>query len=102
VAGYAFVCEQICNHYASIPLTENAIKQLHLWILQYAEKDDRHRGEYKKIPIRIEAFDGVGKSVGIIFETVSPLETPIKMQELIEWTSHSFEAKTVTAGFRAC
>ena len=93
VAGYAFVCEQICDHYASIPLTENGIKQLHTWLLQYTDKDERHRGEYKKIPIQIEAFDSQGKSIGIIFETTSPFETPIKMRELIEWSNDAFNKK---------
>jgi len=93
VAGYAFVCQQICDNFDSIPFTENAIKQLHTWLLNYSHKDDRHRGEYKKIPIRIEAFDSLGKSLGIIFETTSPLETPIKMQELVFWTSEAFKKK---------
>lgn len=93
VAGYAFVCEQIYDHFASIPLTENAIKQLHIWLLQYTEKDERHRGEYKKIPIPIEAFNAIGKSLGILFETTSPLETPIQMQELLAWTHTAFEEK---------
>lgn len=93
VAGYAFVCEQVCDNYSSIPLTENAIKQLHAWLLQYTDKDSRHRGDYKKIPIRIEAFDFAGKSMGIVFETTSPLETPIKMQELIAWTNNEFGKK---------
>lgn len=94
VAGYAFVCEKICDHYNAIPLTENIIKQLHSWLLQFTDKDDGHRGEYKKIPIRIEAFDAEGKSIGTIFETTSPLETPIKMQELIAWTNNALEEKT--------
>ena len=33
--------------------------------------------------------------MGIIFETVSPMETPIKMQELIAWTNQAFEAKVI-------
>lgn len=93
VAGYAFVCEQISDNYAFIPFNENSIKQLHTWLLKYAEKDDNHRGTYKKVPIRIEAFDIEGKSVGIIFETTSPLETPIKMQKLLAWTNEAFEEK---------
>lgn len=93
VAGYAIVCEEICNRYSSIPLTENAIKQLHIWLLQYSYKDHRHRGEYKKIPVRIEAFDSHGKSAGILFESTPPLETPYKMQELISWTNDAFEKK---------
>ena len=95
VAGYAFVCKQICDHYTSIPFSENIIKQLHTWLLQHTDKDDRHRGEYKKIPIRIEAFDPTGKSIGIIFETTSPLETPIKMQELVTWTADAFEKRAL-------
>ncbi|HEV8052158.1 MAG TPA: Fic family protein, partial [Parachlamydiaceae bacterium] len=95
VAGYAFVCEYIFNNHHSIPLTENAIKQLHGWLLQYTEKDERHRGEYKKIPIRIEGFDSQGKSEGILFETTSPFETPIKMEQLIEWTNEAFNNKTL-------
>lgn len=95
VAGYAFVCEQIYNHYASIPLTENGIKHLHTQLLQYTDKDERHRGEYKKIPIRIEAFDSQGKSIGIVFETTTPLETPIKMQALIQWSNDAFNEKAL-------
>jgi Fic family protein len=95
VAGYAFICEQIYKNYSAIPLTENFIQQLHTWLLQYVDKDDRHRGNYKKIPIHIEAFDQAGNSLGIIFETTSPLETPIRMQELVTWTNEAFEKKIV-------
>lgn len=93
VAGYAFACEQICENFLSIPLTESAIKQLHMWLLQYAKKDERHRGVYKILPIRIEAFDAYGQSVGVIFETTSPMATPIQMQELIQWTNEAFEKR---------
>lgn len=93
VAGYAYVCEQICDQYAVIPITENTIKHLHTKLLQYTDKDDRHRGEYKKIPINIEAFDHKGKSLDVLFETVSPLETPMRMQALISWINDAFEKK---------
>lgn len=95
VAGYAYVCRQVCDHFSSIPFTENYIKQLHLWLLQYVDKDDRHRGEYKKIPIHIEAFDNEGKSLRIVFETSSPIETPIKIQELVIWTNETFKNKNI-------
>ena len=93
VAGYGLVCEEVCARYNAIPLTENSIKQLHIWLLQYTDKDERHRGEYKKIPIRIEAFDSNGRSMGVILETTPPLQTGIKMQELIEWANRSLETK---------
>ena len=67
VAGYAYVCEEIFQSYIAMHLTENVIKQLHRWLLKYSDKDQRHRGEYKKLPNHVEAFDESGKSLGIIF-----------------------------------
>lgn len=93
VAGYAFVAEQIGENYESIPLTENIIKQFHGWLLRYSDKDQRHLGKYKKIPINIEAFDSKGNSLGVVFETTSPMKTPIQMKELITWTNEALETK---------
>ena len=85
VAGYAEAMGLIFESYADIPVTENHIRQLHQLLLKYSTKDARHRGEYKKLPNNVEAFDADGKSVGIIFETASPFDTPRKMRELVEW-----------------
>lgn len=93
VAGYGSVIEEIFASYLYIPLTENYIKQLHAMLLQYSTKDTRHRGEYKKFPNNIEAFDAQGRSLGIVFETTSPFDTPRKMADLIEWTNRAFEEK---------
>ena len=57
VAGYAEVMETIFHAWPEIPVTENHIKQLHRDLLRYSEKDDRHRGEYKKLPNSVAAFD---------------------------------------------
>ena len=86
VAGYAEVMESVFDSHTTIPLTENFIKQLHATLLRHSTKDDRHRGEYKKLPNNVEAFDAEGKSVGVIFATASPFETPYRMQELVVWT----------------
>lgn len=86
VAGYAEVMDAVIDSYASIPLTENYIKQLHAMLLRHSTKDERHRGEYKKLPNNVEAFDADGKSIGVIFRTASPFDTPFKMQELVAWT----------------
>ena len=63
VAGYADAMEVIFSNWESIDLTENHIKQLHNLLLQYSVKDIRHRGEYKKMPNHVEAFDHDGKSL---------------------------------------
>ena len=57
VAGYAYVCEEIFQHFEAINFSENSIKQLHGWVLKFSDKDQRHRGEYKKFPNHVEAFD---------------------------------------------
>ncbi len=78
-----------------MPLTENIIKQLHTGLLQYADKDERHRGEYKNVPMHIEAFEATGKKIGTIFEMISPFETPIKMEELVNWANRSFNERVL-------
>ncbi len=86
VAGYAEVMETIFENFEEIPITENYVKQLHATLLRHSEKDDRHRGEYKKHSNGVEAFDSGGKSLGIVFETSFPFDTPREMQDLLDWT----------------
>ena len=87
VAGYAKLADTIFEDWEIIPLSENYIKQLHKILLEYSSKDEKHKGEYKKISNSIVAYDSDGKEIGIVFETATPFETPLKMQELIEWTN---------------
>lgn len=95
VAGYAEIMNTVFQHYADIPLTENYIKQLHRDLLQYSEKDQRHRGEYKKHTNHVEAFDAEGKSLGIVFETASPFDTAFRMEELVAWANEAINKKTL-------
>jgi Fic family protein len=85
VAGYAEAMELIFDSYDEIQTSENQIKQIHQILLKHSTKDARHKGEYKKFPNHVEAFSDDGRSLGIIFETASPFETPFKMAELLEW-----------------
>jgi len=87
VAGYAGVMETIFASWSVLPLTENHVRQLHRDLLRHSTKDEGHRGEYKKLDNHVEAFDARGKSVGIVFQTASPFDTPRLMAELIAWTT---------------
>ena len=89
VAGYAELMNVIFESYMDIPLTENHIKQLHGILLQYASKDERHRGDYKKLPNDVHAFNEKGKSLGVVFSTATPFDTPIKMTELVSWSNQA-------------
>lgn len=93
VAGYAEVIDTIFLHYKVIPFTENYIKQFHRDLLKHSNKDTKHRGEYKKHTNHVEAFDASGKSLGVVFETASPFDTPFQMQELVSWTKDAIESK---------
>lgn len=95
VAGYAEVMNLIFQNYEQIPLTENYIQQLHSELMQYSEKDNWHKGNYKKSPNHVEAFDSNGKSLGVVFETSSPFETPIRMGALIEWVTNAINSKKI-------
>jgi len=91
VAGYADAMDMIFDSYESISSTENHIKQLHGVLLKYSAKDQDHRGEYKKVPNHVEAFDPDGKSLGVVFETATPFETPGWMREIVDWLNRSVE-----------
>jgi len=93
VAGYAEVMNLVFESFAQIPVTENHIKQLHGILLKYSTKDTRHRGEYKKMPNHVEAFDPDGKSLGVVFETATPFDTPGKMTALVKWTRRRLKDK---------
>jgi Fic family protein len=87
VAGYAETMNTVFESFDQIPITENHIRQLHGMLLKYSTRDSHHRGQYKKLPNNVEAFDANGGSLGVIFETASPFDTPRFMSELSTWTA---------------
>jgi Fic family protein len=95
VAGYADVMDTVFKNWQHIPLTENHIKQLHRDLLKYSSKDDRHRGNYKTSPNNVEAFGPNGESLGVVFKTATPFDTPYKMTELISWTNEVLASSAV-------
>ncbi len=93
VAGYAELMELVFESFANIPLTENTIRQLHGILLKYSHKDERHRGNYKTLSNNVEAFDAEGRSIGVIFETATPFDTPRLMEALVAWNNEAVEKK---------
>ena len=93
VAGYAEVMELVFQSWADITLTENHIKQLHRDLLKYSSKDEYHCGQYKTTSNSVAAFDEKGRQLGIVFETVTPFDTPRLMEELVVFVNEAFEAR---------
>ena len=85
VAGYAYVMESIQTAWQDLRISESILLQLHRDLLRYSDKDERHRGQWKTLDNHVAAFDADGKQVGIIFETASPFETPMLMEQLLAW-----------------
>ena len=91
VAGYAEVMEMVFSHHEDIALTENHIRQAHRDLLVHSPRDERHRGEYKTHDNHVEAFAPNGESLGVVFETASPFDTPRLMAALVAWTERNLE-----------
>ncbi len=92
VAGYAELMDLVFTSWQEIRITENHVKQLHGVLLKHRDEDAWHRGEYKKNPNRVAAFDEQGQQIGVVFETATPFETPRRMQEWVEWIEREREA----------
>ncbi|MDF1534923.1 MAG: Fic family protein [bacterium] len=91
VAGYAEAMNTVFDSWEHIPLDENHIRQLHGIGLRYSVRDAPHRGEYKKHPNHVEAFDKEGNSLGVVFETATPFDTPGLMGRLVESVNQAFD-----------
>jgi len=94
VAGYAEVMEEVFASWEYMSLSENYIKQIHGMLMKHSAKDQRHRGQYKTLANYVEAFDADGKSLGVVFQTASPFDTPREMEELVLWTREALDIKT--------
>ncbi len=93
VAGYAKAMDLLFQSREELTLTENHLKQLHSVLLTFSAKDEYHRGQYKRTPNNVVAYDREGKEIGVIFETASPFQTPVEMEQLVQWTAQALSEK---------
>lgn len=93
VAGYAKVMDLISASWEHIAITESHIQQLHKELLSFSEKDAWHRGKYKTSANSVVAFDSEGKQVGVVFQTASAFDTPLLMEELVQWFNDEKEKR---------
>jgi Fic family protein len=91
VKGYYELLANVFDAWKMIKFSESTIKHCHQELLKYVEKDELHRGEYKKTENRVEMVDDSGKSIGVLFETTAAYLTAKEMQELVEWTQEVLE-----------
>jgi len=93
VKGYFELLENVFDSWKSLNFSENTIKHFHQELLKYVEKDETHRGEYKKQENQVQMINEAGESVGALFNTTKAYLTPKEMQELVEWTQQALTEK---------
>jgi len=84
--GYYELLENVFNSWKSLKLSENTIKYFHQELLKYVDKDEKHRGDYKKGENKVHMLDDASQSIAILFDTVPAYLTPGQMRDLVEWT----------------
>lgn len=94
VVGYYQTLELILDNYETITISENYIRQLHSILLKVSEKDQRHRGEFKKLANKVVAKypDGTEK---VIFNTTEPHLVEKEMSELITWINEQLQNQNI-------
>ncbi len=91
VQGYLETLQNVFDSFETLPLREGTITSLHKELLKYSNKDDTHRGEYKKKENTVGVLGPDGKVARIMFETTPAFLTAKEMQELVDWTKDAFE-----------
>jgi Fic family protein len=86
VRGYYELLSKVFESWKHVNFSESMIKHFHKELLQYVNKDVRHRGDYKKAENRVVAKDGGGRVAALIFDTTSAYLAPKETQELVDWT----------------
>jgi Fic family protein len=95
VVGYAETMDTVFQSYEDLRITENHIRQLHQKLLRHSHKDERHRGDYKKLSNHVVALNEKGKEIGVVFETATPFDTPRKMEELVHWVNKAMDENSL-------
>ncbi|MES2618039.1 MAG: Fic family protein [Bacteroidota bacterium] len=91
VAGYFTTLDIITENYRDIQVQERDIKNLHKILMQFNDKDEWHRGNYKQQANSVDEthLNGTKRT---IFQTTEPgLATEIAMQNLINWYNTDHE-----------
>lgn len=85
VVGYLNILQTVFSTPESFSLKESSILAIHQEMLAYSDKDQRHKGQYKFGPNRVEAKDHEGNVIGVMFDPTPPYLVAKEMQELTAW-----------------
>jgi Fic family protein len=92
VAGYADLIGRIFDNWRTLKLSENWIFQFHDILLHFSDKDQSHKGKYKRAPNTVIMKNKQGEEV-VLFDPTPPYLVAPQMQEIIEWANRQTETK---------
>jgi len=95
VKGYYELLSIVFENWKSIRFSESTIKHFHKELLKYVEKDERHRGDYKKGENKVVMTDEKGKVIATVFNPTPAYLAPKEMLELAEWTTKELNDKKI-------
>lgn len=81
IAGYRKVLDTIHSSAAHIPFKPSIVEQFHRDLYSFTPVPG---GRFKNVPNEVARFDSAGNKIAVLFEGVSPSETPAAMEELHE------------------
>ena len=85
VVGYFEVLDLISQSYQDIAIAESHLKSLHNGLMRYSDKDQWHKGDYKKNNNAIEAAFPDGTRQVIFQTTEAGFATEDAMRHLLAW-----------------
>lgn len=95
VVGYFEVVDLISQSYENIAVTESHIKSLHNGLMKYSDKDQWHKGNYKKHSNVVEASFPDGTRQVIFQTTEAGFATEDAMRQLVTWYASEAEVPTL-------
>lgn len=94
VAGYADLLGRIFDNWRALKLSENWILQFHSILLNFSQKDQRHKGAYKSAPNTVVMTNAQGEKV-ILFDPTAPYLVKPEMEAALAWTTQQLETGEV-------
>lgn len=92
VAGYADLLGRIFDNWKTLKVNESHILHFHKILLNFSEKDKRHRGNYKTEDNKVVMRKVDGTEV-VIFEPTKPYLTKKEMDDVLYWLNEQTENK---------
>ncbi len=92
VAGYAEALEMVYDAVGGENLSTDFIRRLHGAVTWYSDTAGAERWEYRKVSLKVQAFDAGGRPTGTPFQASPPGRIRAQMEDLVRWGSRDLDS----------